>query len=171
MVDKVTSPGEMFSCLKNLLQTYPAHQFRANWQNQQMRALIENLPFNQVVAVHDYSENYACTMQHQIQSLYFSQVQVSIHVTILHRHGLIDVDGIQSSEENPEIITEHLFVISPDCKHDHHSVHSARKLMDEYLKQIGKCFLYLHSVVYLANILEEHIYAYKAICQNQQTLT
>ena len=33
MVDKITSPGEMFSCLKNLLQTYPAHQSRANWQN------------------------------------------------------------------------------------------------------------------------------------------
>mgnify|MGYP002803583687 CR=1 FL=1 len=102
-----------------------------------MRALIEN----QVLAVYDYSENYACSMQDQIQSLYVSQIQVSIHVTILHRHALMDVDGIESSEENPVIITEHLLVISPDCKHDHHSVHSARKLMDEYLKQIGKYFL------------------------------
>ncbi len=30
LVDKSTTPGEMFSCLKNLLQTYPTHQFRAN---------------------------------------------------------------------------------------------------------------------------------------------
>lgn len=137
LVDKLTSPGEMFSCLKNLLQTYPSHQFRAKWQNQQLRDIVENLPIGHTVAVHDYSENYTCTMQDQIQSLYFSQVQASIHVTILHRHALLNVDGIQSTEENPSIITEHIFVISPDCKHDHHSVHSARKLMDGYLKQIG----------------------------------
>lgn len=137
LVDKLTSPGEMFLCLKKLLETYPSHQFRANWQNQQLRDLIENLPVGHAVAVHDYSENYSCTMQDQIQSLYFSQVQASIHITILHRHALINVDGIQSTDENPYVITEHLFVISPDCKHDHHSVHSARKLMNGYLDEIG----------------------------------
>lgn len=138
LVDKSTPVGEMFSCLKNLLQTYPSHQFRAKWQNQQLRELVQNLPIGHVVAVHDYSENYTCAMQDQIQSLYFSQVQASIHVTILHRHALMDVDGVLSTEENPVVITEHLFVISADCKHDHHSVHSARKRMDGYLKEIGK---------------------------------
>ncbi len=38
------------------------------------------------------------------------------------------------------LLTEHLFVISPDCKHDHHSVHSAQKLMDGYLKEIGMTY-------------------------------
>ena len=42
LVDKLTAPGEMFSCLKDLLQMYPAHQFQANWQNKQMRELVEN---------------------------------------------------------------------------------------------------------------------------------
>ena len=74
-------------------------------------------------------------MQNQLQSLYFSQTQVSIHVTVLHRHALRDKDGGES--EKPVIITEHLFVISKDCKHDHHSVHRARELMDGYLKEIG----------------------------------
>jgi hypothetical protein len=104
LVDKSTTPGEMFSCLKNLLQTYPSHQFRANWQNQQLRELVENLPVGHALAVHDYSENYTCTMQDQIQSLYFSQVQASIHVTILHRHALMNVDGIESTDENPFVI-------------------------------------------------------------------
>ena len=137
LVDKLTSPGEMFSCLQNLLQTYPSHQFRANWQNQQLRELVENLPTGHAVAIHDYSENYSCAMQDQIQSLYFSQIQASIHVTILHRHALTNVDGIESTAEDPSIVTEHIFVISPDCKHDHHSVYSARKLMDGYLNEIG----------------------------------
>ena len=137
LVDKLTFPGEMFSCLQNLLQTYPSHHFRANWQNQQLRELVENLPTGHAVAIHDYSENYSCAMQDQIQSLYFSQIQASIHVTILHRHALTNVDGIESMAEDPSIVTEHIFVISPDCKHYHHSVHSARKLMDGYLNEIG----------------------------------
>ena len=147
LVDKSTTPGEMFSHFKNLLKTYPSHQFRANWQNQQLRELVENLPVCHTVAVHDYSENYMCSMQDQMQSLYFSQVQASIHITILHRHALLGIDGIESPEENPLIITEHIFVISSDCKHDHHSVHSARKLMDGYLKKMGmkyqKGFIFL----------------------------
>ena len=79
LVDKLTPPGEMFLHFKNLLQRYPSHQFQANWQNQQLRELVENLPLGHVIAVHDYSENYMCSMQDQIQSLYFSQVQASMY--------------------------------------------------------------------------------------------
>ena len=150
LVDKLTPPGEMFLHFKNLLQRYPSHQFRANWQNQQLRELVENLPLGHAVAVHDYFENYTCSMQDQIQSLYFLQVQASIHITILHRHALLGIDGIESTEENPFVITEHIFVISSDCKHDHHSVHSVWKHMAGYLKKIGmkyrKAFLNRHSL-------------------------
>ena len=138
LVDKSTNPGEMFTYLLSLLQSYPSHQFRANWQNQQFKALVDNLPLGHACAVHDYSENYACVLQHQLQSLYFSQTQVSIHITVLHRHAMIEIDGEQSTQENPVVITEHLFTISPDTKHDHHSVHCARELMDDYLKKIGE---------------------------------
>ena len=137
LVEKTTRPGKMFAYLQKLLHTYSSHQFRARWQNQQFQALIDNLPIGHVCAVHDYSENYSCVMQNQLQSLYFSQTQVSIHVTVLHRHALLDKDGEESTETKPVIITEHLFVISKDCKHDHHSVHRARELMDGYLKEIG----------------------------------
>ena len=61
-----------------------------------------------------------------------------MHVTILHRRSLKDVDGVESTIEDPVIITEHIFVISPDTKHDHHSVHQVRELVAGYLKEI-KC--------------------------------
>ena len=160
IIDKLTSPGEMFLCLKKRLETYPSHQFQANWQNQQLRDLVENLPVGHPIAVHNYSENYSCTMQDQIQSLYFSQVQASIHITILHRHALINVDGIQSTDGNPYVITEHVFVISPDCKHDHHSVHSARKLMNGYLDEIGTRFIILlnnwNGYARLCTVMQSH---------------
>ena len=88
IVTKISKAGEMFAYFKTLLDSFPAHQFRANWQQEQMKRTINNLPPGHVCCVHDYSENYSCRYQDQIQTLYFAQLQASIHVTILHRHKL-----------------------------------------------------------------------------------
>lgn len=94
--------------------------------------------------MHDYSENYCCRYQEEIQSLYFSQAQVSIHVTILHRHALNHIDGFENTEEKRELITEHLFVISPDIKHDNDSVHECRSYISDYLKEIDHPVKLMH---------------------------
>jgi len=99
--------------------------------------LLTSLPLDHVVCIHDYSENFSCQYQDQIQTLYFSQTQASIYVTILHRHALLGLDGIESSVEEPSIITEHLFTISPGTKHDHDSVHGCRENVALYLKSIN----------------------------------
>ncbi|XP_031563965.1 uncharacterized protein LOC116299446 [Actinia tenebrosa] len=126
LISKETSPGEMFEYFIHLLESYPAHQFRANWQNAELKKLIDNLPLGHVCCIHDYSENYSCQHQDQIQSLYYGQVQVSIHVTVMHRHAIKEIDGEESTPDDPAVITEHLYVISPDTKHDSHSVHNCR---------------------------------------------
>ena len=59
-----------------------------------------------------------------------------IHVTVLHRHSMAEVDGEDSTLDSPKIVTEHLFVISPDLKHDHHSVHHCCTLVAKYLTEI-----------------------------------
>ena len=102
-----------------------------------MRKIVDDLPQGHACCIHDYSENYTCQYQDQIQSLYFSQTQVSIHVTILHRHAVEGIDGVMSDLNNPEIVTEHLFVISPDTKHDNDSVHECRAIVADYLKDIN----------------------------------
>lgn len=79
LVDKVTQPKEI--CLKTLLVKYPYHHFTAKWQNNQLQALLDNQPLGHACAIHD-SENYSCAHQDQIQTLYFSQVQASIRITI-----------------------------------------------------------------------------------------
>ena len=88
--------------------------------------------------VHDYSENYAC--QQQPQLMYFSQIQASIHITVLHRHLLREID----SENRSGIVTEHLFAISPDLKHDHNSVQHCRILVAHYLQSINYNIKFLH---------------------------
>ena len=87
--------------------------------------------------IHDYSENYSCQHQDQIKSLYYGQTQVSIHVTILHRQALSQIDCEESSEDDLRVVTEHLYVISPDLQHDHHSVQGCQNNIVNYLKEIG----------------------------------
>ncbi|CAC5356864.1 unnamed protein product [Mytilus coruscus] len=55
LLRKSSSPAEMFQYLKKLLETFPAHQFRAYWQSKQMKSLVENLPIDHCVTVHDFS--------------------------------------------------------------------------------------------------------------------
>ena len=60
-------------------------------------------------------------------------MQAFIHVTILHRDALETVDGVESTVDDPSIITEQIFVILPDTKHNHHPVHQVRELVAGYL--------------------------------------
>ena len=116
LVLKGTGPADLFKHLKELLNSFPSHQFRASWQHEQLERLLDKLPKNHVCCIHDYSKNYSCYYQNEMQSCYYSQTQASIHVTILHRHALNNTDGVESSPDSP-LVTEHIFVISPDCKH------------------------------------------------------
>ena len=76
----------------------PSHQRYAIWQNEQMKILIENLPSTHVCCVHDYSKNYTRQHQDQVQSLYFGQIQASIHVTVLHQHPVNETINDDSQE-------------------------------------------------------------------------
>ncbi len=57
-------------------------------------------------------------------------------MTIIHRHAVLEYDGVTSTEEDPHIITEQFFVISPDPSHDHHFTHAVQLLVSEYLQSI-----------------------------------
>ena len=85
--------------------------------------------------IHDYSEGYACRFQDEIQSQYFDVNKASLHVTILYRHSNAEVDGVQSTEEEPAICKEHLFVISDDVTQDHDSVLHIQKLISKHLEE------------------------------------
>jgi hypothetical protein len=59
---------------------------------------------------YDYSENYRCKDQTEIQSSYFQKTEVSLHVTLLYRHAVLEVDGFESTIEEPRIATEQFFL-------------------------------------------------------------
>ena len=49
LVEMQTYPGEMFLYFTKLLETFPAHRFRAKWQHEQLQNLLENLPLGYVL--------------------------------------------------------------------------------------------------------------------------
>lgn len=132
LIKKKTSPHEMYEYFFELLKVYPSHQFRAVWQNKQYRNIVSNLPTESAVVVHDFSENYRCSERTELQSSYFQRSEVSIHVSIIHRHAVLEYDFIPESET----VTEQFFVISDDLQHDRFYVTEVQKQISAYLQSI-----------------------------------
>ncbi len=138
LINKETKPGELYNYLKDLIRDYPYHDFMAHWQKEQYDILRQTLPLGHVLCVHDYSENYQCNYQNEIQSLYFSKSEASLHVTVLFRHSTLEYDGEESTIEKPVIVKEHIFSILDDKTHDNYAVHQIRCRIDNYLKNTVK---------------------------------
>lgn len=136
LVKKDSKPGVMFQYFQRILEKYTAHAFRARWQAEQLRWLKQHLPPDEVICVHDFSENYSCKEKIEIQSNYFQRTEATLHVSLIYRHAILEVDGIGSADDDPHIVEEHLLVISPDLKHDHHFTHNVQSLICEYLHSI-----------------------------------
>ena len=68
-----------------------------------------------------------------MQSEYFDVAKVSLYITILYCYAVESVDGKTSTEDDPQIVKEHLFVISDDVQ-DYHAVHKAQELITGYLE-------------------------------------
>ena len=137
LVQKISKPGEMISYFLKLLDKFPSHMLRAKWQNTQLKSLVKNLPLKHCTTVHDFSENFKCKEQMEIQSDYFQKQEVSIHVTLIYRHAMLNADGVQSTTDDPHVNTEHFHVISNDEKHDHHFTHYVQNQIAEYLRSIS----------------------------------
>jgi hypothetical protein len=46
----------------------------------------------------------------ELQQIYFQRTEVSIHVSVIYRHAILEVDGVESLPDIPFIVTEHFFV-------------------------------------------------------------
>ena len=83
----------------------------------------------------DFAENYTFVAQKEIQSEYYHSNQVSIFVHVLYRHSQQDIDGIESTCDNRDVIKEYHFYISDDHTHDTHFVqHCIEKNFYDSLK-------------------------------------
>ncbi|CAC5377828.1 unnamed protein product [Mytilus coruscus] len=100
-IAKCTKPGDMFNYFRELLDKFAGHQFHAQWQNAQLKCLKENLLPNHCIIIHDYSENYGYKEKFELQQTYFQRTEVSINVSVIYRHAILEVDGVESLPDIP----------------------------------------------------------------------
>lgn len=112
------SPSELFADLAATVPFYIQHSFRAKWQDDQFRQLLENFPLRTIVSVIDFAENYSLAGQDEIQSMHWHSDQITLLVHITLRHKQLDIDGVESTEEDRQIARETIFYVSDDRQHD-----------------------------------------------------
>ncbi|XP_021351030.1 uncharacterized protein LOC110448874 [Mizuhopecten yessoensis] len=132
LIKQSTSPAEMIQYFLSMLDTFASHQFRASWQLNQLNSLKDDLPPKACLVIHDFSENYRCIEKDELQSSYFSKPEVSIHVSVIYRYGVIEYDQV----DEEEIVSEILFVVSDDLTLDQHFVHRVQKEIKDHLDNI-----------------------------------
>jgi len=79
LVTKETPATKLCSYFRQLLKNYPYHSFTGKWQKEQFDTLLDNLYPDNSICGHDFSENYTCSSQDEIQSEYFDPNKMSIH--------------------------------------------------------------------------------------------
>ena len=76
---KETDIKTLITCLETDMQEYPEHVFRAKWQQQQMGICVDRIGEGSIAMIMDFSENYGCVFQSEVQSGFFDRNQVTIH--------------------------------------------------------------------------------------------
>ena len=104
ILEETYTPFELFNCLKISLIGYPYHVFTSKWQRKQRQNLIADLPATHVALECDFSENMACTIQEEVQSLHWATKQVTIHSMVIWR------PIIQKDYTNDTHVKEHWIV-------------------------------------------------------------
>jgi hypothetical protein len=109
------------------LETLAEHIFVATWQQQQFANLLKEIPPSWVVLNMDFSENYSCIAQNEVQSAHWGHEQVTIHPTVAY---------YKCQHDNcTETVQEALIFVSSDLIHDSSAVMKFTAVANEHLSQ------------------------------------
>ena len=111
-IPKEDNVKSFLSELKKEVEVYPGHIFRARWQQKQITNCIDQLKHGAIVIIMDFSENYGCLFQSEVQSGFFDRNQVTIHPMMVY-YKVKEEDGTR------EALVKHAIIgISEDNKRD-----------------------------------------------------
>lgn len=81
-VTKNTSVSNVVNLLLMNVDKLSGHLFRAKWQQRQMQILKDHLPAKSALVIIDFAQNYACSLQDEVQSYHWAQEQVTVHPAV-----------------------------------------------------------------------------------------
>ncbi len=120
------------------LKTYAHHCFMAQHSMKMFNMCKTNLPLGQCCILFDFSENHSLNIPREIQSLHWVCKQATLLCCVIWRHATLAVDGVESTESNPVIVKDLIYLISDDMPHSHRAIQHMRKLIvSEYFVKRG----------------------------------
>ena len=130
--------------LKQDMEVYPGHIFRARRQQEQMTKCIDHLRVGSVAIVMGFSENYGCLFQSEVQSgFFFNRNQVTIHPMMLYYK-------VQEEGDRETLVKHAIVGISEDNKHDAYAVlEFERRALDVVSKETDVQIQEIHQWTYV----------------------
>ena len=90
LVQKETSPKELFQYLIELLDTYPYQKFMALRQRKQLDDLLEDLPLVLLLVFMIVQRVMSARDKMKIQSQYFDVNKASLHITVMFHNTTME---------------------------------------------------------------------------------
>ena len=122
---------ELVDLLMTHLKTMAEHTFMASWNYVQYKQAKKNILVVDVIMDHDFSQNYLCKHQKEVQGLHWRHKQVTVMPTVVHYR----------CEKCHQLTTHEIFHVPVDLKHDAHLVRAftARTLSNLRQNKVQIC--------------------------------
>ncbi|XP_072172303.1 uncharacterized protein [Diadema setosum] len=125
LVTEKGTVADLIKQLKDEANDIAVHLFNKDWQQQQFSKLKTNLPEGAVLSIVDFSENYKCGFQREVQTAYYAQNSATLHPMV----------NYYRCETCREVVQESCIVISDDLRHDYHLVHAMQAKVCKHLAE------------------------------------
>ena len=119
------TPRDLVLLLKEKSNKFPVHRFNVQQTAKAYDKIIANLNEHSILKIHDFSENYACLLPKEIQSLHWTRETATVYTIVVIR-----------KVEN-DIHEYHIVFISNDKKHDVPFVEYCNGIFYRYYKDAG----------------------------------
>ena len=125
LVDKMLTLEELVQLLKLKMEGFPQHRFNVQHTAKTYDQLVFNLNENNLLKIHDFSENYTCLLPIEIQSLHWTQQTATVYPIVVLR------------KVNNKIREDHLTFLTDDKLHDVPFVEYCNKILHDHCKNEG----------------------------------
>ena len=88
------------------------HSFMVSWNYVQYKEAKRNISVELLIFVHDFTQNYLCEQQNEVQGLHWVHKQVTLMPTVTHYHCV----------KCEQLVTHEIVHVTDDLKHDAHLV-------------------------------------------------
>ena len=138
MITQTISHAKFKALLQKDTATFRSHISRTAVRFREQKYLKENLPPNHVYIHMDFAEDYGCRLQNEIQSVYWSPIQITIHPAVMY----------YKTQNSAESSHKSFVFISNESRHDAMFVYIIIGKLVLLLKEIVS---YLEMVHYWTN--------------------